>query len=533
MSDPRFRPAAIHKPEDFGEVLQNIRRLVAEDEALSAARDRLAQARLQVQHEDPADFLARRYGGNAALARQLADVQGSVRDPETSVAQGTPSAQSSSSAAGQAFTPPLIGTQTAETDDPDAWPHEAMANAPEAPRPHNNLAMRLGSLFHEMQDEQPSEDLSHDPAGLFDRLVEDAADGPLQLTQRQPQAAPAAPNPEDEEEAIRDLLREIVDEQIAAGLDARLASYVDKRIQAHVIPEVAERVGSRLDLRSTTLVAELLPREVASAVDGARAEISAEVEAELSESLRAIFGADIRQAETRLRAELNDHLNSQISNLPRQMPVLLSGTLDQLAGSLPPLIRDGIDDALPSALDERLQRVSAGLREDLQHELPPILLGQLFPVLDARLVETADGLRSELLSSVQTATQLELESTLEQRLRAGLRDAAMGELREAVQTEIETDLPARIRQEIRDALPEMLTADQSHPLREMVRDHLGAEIPSMVDACIRGQLQDWIQSELSQGLKMLVRDQMQDALRSAVNDGIRAELQAMIQTELL
>ncbi|MDM7458503.1 MAG: hypothetical protein P3W94_003935, partial [Paracoccus sp. (in: a-proteobacteria)] len=206
MSDPRFRPAATHTAEDFGEVFQNIRRLVAEDEALSAARDRLAQARLQVQHEDPAEFLARRYGGNAALARQLADVQGPACDHESSWAQGTPS-QSSSSAAGQAVTPSQIRTPTSESGDPKAWPHGAMGTAPKASRPQNDLAIRLGSLFHEMQNEHPAEDSGDDPAGLFERLVEDAADGPLQLTQRNPHAASAAPHPESEEDDASRVLR--------------------------------------------------------------------------------------------------------------------------------------------------------------------------------------------------------------------------------------------------------------------------------------------------------------------------------------
>lgn len=105
------RPSAQHISEDIGDVLGAIRRLIAEDEALVSARDRLkgagashlAEVPADPEAEDPAETLARRYGGNAALARQLAH----LHDDLDFSAQG----------------------------DDGGWPLGALANGPEAARP--------------------------------------------------------------------------------------------------------------------------------------------------------------------------------------------------------------------------------------------------------------------------------------------------------------------------------------------------------------------------------------------------------------
>lgn len=77
MADPNGQSAA-RLSEDIGDVLTAIRRLIAEDEALVAARDRLrgdgSASSEAILGEDAAEFLARRYGGNAALARRLVRV---------------------------------------------------------------------------------------------------------------------------------------------------------------------------------------------------------------------------------------------------------------------------------------------------------------------------------------------------------------------------------------------------------------------------------------------------------------------------
>ncbi|AUH65403.1 hypothetical protein CX676_15535 [Paracoccus zhejiangensis] len=59
--------------EDIGDVLSAIRRLIAEDEAQDFARDRLLrqQSAVEEPRKDAGEDLAERFGGNAALARQL------------------------------------------------------------------------------------------------------------------------------------------------------------------------------------------------------------------------------------------------------------------------------------------------------------------------------------------------------------------------------------------------------------------------------------------------------------------------------
>lgn len=80
MAEPTPKNAA-RLSQDIGDVLSAIRRLIAEDEALVAARDRLSRDPApRVIQEDSAEFLARRYGGNAGLARKLAGL--STPSPE-------------------------------------------------------------------------------------------------------------------------------------------------------------------------------------------------------------------------------------------------------------------------------------------------------------------------------------------------------------------------------------------------------------------------------------------------------------------
>ncbi|RJL07058.1 hypothetical protein [Paracoccus siganidrum] len=121
MADPRriipTRPSAQRLSDDIGDVLTAIRRLIAEDEALVSARDRVQQARgeapLQLAEvpisdpEDPAELLARRYGGNAALARQLAHLHDDLD----------------------------FGAAPQAAGDDAAWPLGPFANSPEAARP--------------------------------------------------------------------------------------------------------------------------------------------------------------------------------------------------------------------------------------------------------------------------------------------------------------------------------------------------------------------------------------------------------------
>lgn len=73
MADPRPLPNAARLSEDIDDVLSAIRRMIADDEGLSAARLRAVKQQPALVQDDPAEFLARRYGGNAALARQLVE----------------------------------------------------------------------------------------------------------------------------------------------------------------------------------------------------------------------------------------------------------------------------------------------------------------------------------------------------------------------------------------------------------------------------------------------------------------------------
>ena len=80
----RNTQSAARLSEDIGDVLTAIRRLIAEDEALSAARDRVMDDRSGnpgIIDEDSAEFLARRHGGNAAMARKLARRRFGVAEP--------------------------------------------------------------------------------------------------------------------------------------------------------------------------------------------------------------------------------------------------------------------------------------------------------------------------------------------------------------------------------------------------------------------------------------------------------------------
>lgn len=73
MAEPRTSQNAARLSEDIGDVLSAIRRMIADDQALSTARDRIRAGRSGAVQDDAGEFLARRYGGNAALARKLVE----------------------------------------------------------------------------------------------------------------------------------------------------------------------------------------------------------------------------------------------------------------------------------------------------------------------------------------------------------------------------------------------------------------------------------------------------------------------------
>lgn len=128
MADPRLSQNAARLSEDIGDVLTAIRRLIAEDEALTAARDRLGAERAASPtaiDEDAGEFLARRYGGNAALARHMAC--------GSDAGEGAVGYQK----------PARLAASVAQSEDPEAcsaddtiWPLGSVANGPDAARPH-------------------------------------------------------------------------------------------------------------------------------------------------------------------------------------------------------------------------------------------------------------------------------------------------------------------------------------------------------------------------------------------------------------
>lgn len=71
MAEVQHTPAT-RLSEDINDVLAAIRKLIAEDEAMLASREQSLVEDDSVVDEDAAEFLARRYGGDAALARRLA-----------------------------------------------------------------------------------------------------------------------------------------------------------------------------------------------------------------------------------------------------------------------------------------------------------------------------------------------------------------------------------------------------------------------------------------------------------------------------
>ena len=62
MADPRFSQNAARLSEDIGDVLTAIRRMIADDDALSSARDSIQAERNGLVQDDAGEFLARRYG---------------------------------------------------------------------------------------------------------------------------------------------------------------------------------------------------------------------------------------------------------------------------------------------------------------------------------------------------------------------------------------------------------------------------------------------------------------------------------------
>lgn len=120
MSEQRASQNAARLSEDIGDVLSAIRRLIADDEALTSARDAVrGQTAIS---EDAGEFLARRYGGNAALARQIARV-------------GEGETDGSGYQRAAALAEAVVQPDDVADEDDEIWPLGEAANAPGAARP--------------------------------------------------------------------------------------------------------------------------------------------------------------------------------------------------------------------------------------------------------------------------------------------------------------------------------------------------------------------------------------------------------------
>lgn len=127
MNDLTPQPSAARLSEDIGDVLSAIRRLIAEDEALSTAREHREEERIAHFAAQPAvrtaggDVLAERYGGNAALARRMALGMGPRRPQAVEPVDG----ESGTDVAARRHADEAINALTA----PEPHPFEAVIGA--------------------------------------------------------------------------------------------------------------------------------------------------------------------------------------------------------------------------------------------------------------------------------------------------------------------------------------------------------------------------------------------------------------------
>lgn len=160
MSDPRSSQNAARLSEDIGDVLSAIRRLIAEDEAYAATPSSEAMV-----NEDAGDFLARRYGGNAELARRLAGgdrSQASRHDgadgwDETHAAETWPLGGLANSPDAARPNPPVPETPIPSVPQPPLriQRHDdsaRFADRSDVPHPRNDLVRSLSASFGSGQD---------------------------------------------------------------------------------------------------------------------------------------------------------------------------------------------------------------------------------------------------------------------------------------------------------------------------------------------------------------------------------------------
>lgn len=288
MADPRPSQNAARLSEDIGDVLTAIRRMIADDDALSSARDNIRSERTGLVQDDAGEFLARRYGGNAALARQM--VQTAARpmpapvmaEPEPAhaipqfilrakpeavpVAPVSPLRLEAERRITEPETPKASGwrawlrPETREAEPPvEREPIPAPANLVQAVQDFADDADDFAEAFDwkarmRPEIEEPSPVipaeakpveqrlsgwvLPPEPVAAVDTVARLAAEAEAFAAEQLAQA-----NLDDEEQSIRELLREMVQEELNGELGERFSA----NLRAVIRREIAAAIDAHLD----------------------------------------------------------------------------------------------------------------------------------------------------------------------------------------------------------------------------------------------------------------------------------------------
>lgn len=287
MADPRFSQNAARLSEDIGDVLTAIRRMIADDDALSSARDSIRADRTGLVQDDAGEFLARRYGGNAALARQMVETavrpapapaveevvetppvpqfilrarpevvppadaaplrlgaERRVEQPETPKPSGwrswlrpelreaAPQVEAATAPAADSFSALVDDSAEDEDDFAEAFDWKArMRPEIEEPKP---VALAAGKL----SEQRASGWVMSPDHGAVDTVAHLAAEAAAFDAEQR-----AVADADDEDRAIRELLREMVQEELNGELGQRFSA----NLRAVIRREIAAAIDAHLD----------------------------------------------------------------------------------------------------------------------------------------------------------------------------------------------------------------------------------------------------------------------------------------------
>ncbi|MDO5704957.1 MAG: hypothetical protein Q4G49_07775 [Paracoccus sp. (in: a-proteobacteria)] len=281
MNDMTHPNTAARISDDIGDVLSAIRRLIAEDEAMGddAAQDE--PLKLAVG----GDVLARRYGGNAALARQMVLSSHSGAEPDAAETRVAPDEilEFADETAMHPFEAAVLAIQDDAEDDAPAEstplrlseadrviPSDAENEQMAAPRRRSRWA-RIGIPTYRRQTSQPAEPqpaaIGEEPTSfaaentpmieavadipVADMVADIAADLPPVEDMPVPppvEAAPVAVAPEpaatnaDVPQALRALIREMIQEELHGELGQRFSRNLRAVIRREVLAAIDDRM---------------------------------------------------------------------------------------------------------------------------------------------------------------------------------------------------------------------------------------------------------------------------------------------------